>query len=493
MSIPVSSLIDLFVQSVTEYMSLTSGLSLHIDLNTENYVGQIYAIRRITEDGIGFGEISHEFITNYILQNPDHEFVYDSVELLSFVKQKLKTISFKNDMDFFTRNAIIKIGHEFKHKVTGLMKEKEFNFFVDKEGELISGTVVRLESDNIILNLGFGEGFLSKYEMMPGDFFPIGSTVQAYIYEVSQDLYKYQIKLSRTRPEFLGRLMESIIPEIENGLIEIKSIARDPGSRAKVAVYADEYSNIDPVGACIGRDGIRIKSIRSVIGNERIDIVRWDPDIVVFVGNALGIQINKVIMHEDALIEVIFSDDHLFKLKSNRQQQVRLVSRLTKRRIKLTSIEEDEQRVQHEKEVAEKVFSELDLGEAEIKKLFKRDINSLDDIVALNPESLMEILSCSLEEAQALLKKAEDSIFSSLKSSYMEAGIDYELASLPYLEGMPPEFFKQNKIYTKEDLAHMDSEEVQKLFEGYLSDDVAVEDEQCDNIVKWSRNIRRND
>lgn len=492
-SLPITSLVDLFIKSVVEYLSIASGLALDMVFDKTNYVGDFYVVRRITEDGIGFGEISSKVIKEYIQNNPDSDlFEYDSLDELSFVRQKIKSVSFQDDTGFFSRNDIIKINADFKQKITELAKDKEYNFFINKEGEMISGTVARVESENLILNLGFGEGFLSKYEMMSGDFFPIGSTVQAYICEVKPDLYKYQIKLSRTKPEFLGCLMTSIIPEIENGLIEIKGIARDPGSRAKVAVYADEYSGIDPVGSCIGRDGIRIKSIRSVLGNERIDIIKWDKDIYTYISNAIGMRIIKAVVHDNSVYEVIVQNDavdSLGKLRNNKQQ-LKLISRLLKKRIRLTSIEEDQARVKQEKDDSEQSFAQVGLSEAEMKKLFENDISSLDDLVTIPAETLASLLGKDLEEAKVLISKTEESINKAIEDNYAATGIDYELVNVPYLEGMSPDFFKQHKIYTKQNLAEMDSEEVQRLFEGYLSEDIAVEDQQCEDIVIWSRGIR---
>lgn len=490
-SIPISSLLDLFVESIVEYLSSISGIALSMAFDQKTYSGTIYAIRRITKEGIGFGEITQNKIEEYENKYPDKKtFEYESLEELSFIKQKLQDISLNHDLNFFSRNDIIKISNNFKNKILQLNKEREYNFYIDKQGEMVKGTVVRIESSNLILSLGFGEGLLAKKEMIPGDYFPLGATVEAYIHEVKRDTYKYQVILSRTRPEFLARLMEAAIPEIESGLIEIKAIAREPGSRAKVAVYADEYARIKPVGVCIGRDGIRIKAVRSIVG-ENIDIVEWHPEMGNFVENLLGIQLDRIIVHEGSVMEVIFAGKADSLELKGLSQNLRLTAKiLGMRKIKLTSSEEADIRQQKEKDAYYNLFQQVGFEESQIKKLFENEIVSFDDLVSADPEMLANMLELDQEKINEIIAKVNESMLDSLKEEYREAGIDEELAKVPHLEYMSPRFFIQRQIYTKHDLAQKDSEEVQSLFHSYLSDDEDVQEVECENIVRWSRTIQ---
>lgn len=483
-SIPPDTIIGLFLDAIAEMLSTASGLALSLTFEPDKYLVKVYAVRKITEEGLGFGEISLSTVNELKKTGYKDGFVDGD----SF-KQYLRSIFLNTDSEFFSRTIVNKVNESLKLRLTEVVKEKEFNIFKDKEGELISGTVSRIESGNIIVNVGLGEAFLSKHEIMPGEFFGIGSSVQAYIYEVSRDIVKYQIKLSRTRPEFLGCLMASMIPEIENGLIEIKSIARDPGSRSKVAVYSDQ-SNIDAVGSCIGRDGIRIKAIRALVANERIDVVKWDPDIAVFIGNALAMDITKFVFHPDGTIEVVFSSDNLYKAKANRQQQVRLVSRLTKRRIKLTSFDDDKERTRKEQDLAMEQFQSLGLSEFQSSLLLGEDIKSAEDILDASEDVLLSVLArgdgvqMSLEE---LRRKAESMYNTSIINDYTLLGIDAELAEVPHVAGIHPSFFKNNNVLSKSMLAEMDSDEVKALFRGYLAEDPELEEAEAEDIVRWSR------
>ena len=489
MSIQPEVVLDLFLQSTLELLSVSSDLPLALELDPDKYAVRVYALRQITVDGIGFGEIKYSFVEDLLRKGGDSTYKVEKAELGSFVKHYLTIISLTGESDVFNRNFINKLNTGFKQKLTELTKEKEYNVYRDKEGELISGTVSRVESGNIIVNLGLGEGFLSKHDIMPNEFFGVGATIQGYICEVIRDPFKYQVKLTRTRPEFLGALMTSMIPEIENGLIEIKAISRDPGSRAKVAVYSDQ-PNIDPVGSCIGRDGIRIKAIRAMLGNERIDVVRWDPDVAVFIANALGMEITKFVMHSDNTIEVVFSTDNLFKAKANRQQQVRLVSRLVQHRIKLTSVEEDRERVKQEHDRAMAAFEKIGLNALQIRSLLASEIKSLEDLLDADEEILLRVLSkdedhsISLEE---LKSKAEDLYTQALVADYTEAGVDPELVDVPHVGGLPPSFYKKKQVCYKASLAEMDSEEIIELFQDYLSADPEEAESEAIEIVKWAR------
>jgi N utilization substance protein A len=483
-SISSEVMMNLLLDSTTEILSQASGLTLSLDFDREEHIINIYCVRSLNQEALGFGEILEDLAVN--LANKSKGFFSEDRK---YFNHFLRSVSFNTDTGFFSRQSVAKISENLKSKILDINKAKEFDLFKDREGDLISGVVTRVESGgHIILNLGLGEGFLSKYEIIPGEFFNIGSTVQAYVYEVERSSSKYQIKLTRTRQEFLSALMSSCIPEIESGLIEIKAIARDPGSRAKVAVYSYDPT-IDPIGPCIGRDGIRIKSVRPLIANERIDIVKWDPDIAVFISNALGVDINKFILHDDQIVEVVCSDEVLEKIRLGRRQQMRLVSRLTKRRIKLTSVEEDKVRVQmeHEKSIAS--FAKIGLSEFQTRAFFNANLRDIEDILDEDDESLERILSIVdiKMSANDLKSKAYEIYQQSLVDDYTKYNLDARLVNVPYLFTMEPSFYQSRNISSVEDLALMDSDEIKELFRDYLSDDGQISQDQADEIVLWSR------
>jgi N utilization substance protein A len=349
--------------------------------------------------------------------------------------------------------------------------------------------VTRIETGgNIIVNLGLAEGFLSKFEILPNEFFSIGSTVQAYIYEVSLSTDKYQIKLSRTRNEFLAHLMASFVPEIANNLITIKAISREPGSRSKVAVFSEDET-VDPVGACIGRDGIRIKAVRGAIGNERIDIIPWDEDITVFISNALGIEISKFILHEDGSVEIVCTNDVLETLRIGRRQKVRLVARLCRRRLKITSVEEDERRLLVESAIMRSMLEKMGFSETAISLYSGSDLTSVHDILDADDDSLGRIIDAtganmSIEDFRLKAYNAYNEI---LAEEYIKHGIDPLLVYTPYLFGISPTVYKDKSIYTKEQISQLDSEEVCDLLKEYLSREKDLAAKEAEEIVLWSR------
>ena len=258
--------VEFLVKSIQEVLSQDTGLDLHLEFIPESYSINVYSIRLVKDDPIGFGEITQD---NALTLSKERLGFFTDDCFYHFLRQ----ISLDLDTGFFSRVSVSQIAGRLGVHMDRLKRQREYDLFKERQGDLISGTVTRIETGgNIIVNLGLAEGFLSKFEILPNEFFSIGSTVQAYIYEVSLSTDKYQIKLSRTRNEFLAHLMASFVPEIANNLITIKAISREPGSRSKVAVFSEDET-VDPVGACIGRDGIRIKAVRGAIGNERIDII----------------------------------------------------------------------------------------------------------------------------------------------------------------------------------------------------------------------------
>lgn len=482
-ALSADKMMELLLTSTTEALSQESSLPLCLDFQPKEYKMDIYTPRLIKDDPLGFGEISSSDADKMSSAGKGF-FGEDSKSFYQF----LRSVSFNTDT-FFSRHSVAQISQIMKSKILEITKSKEFELFKDREGDLISGVVTRIEAGgHIILNLGLGEGFLSKFEVMPGEFFGIGSTVQAYVYQVEPSSDKYQIKLSRSRPEFLGCLMSSVIPEIESGLIEIKSIARDPGSRSKVAVYSNDPS-IDPIGPCIGRDGIRIKSVRSLVANERIDIVKWDPDIAVFIANALGVDVSKFILHDDNLVEIVCSEEVLDNIRSGKKQRIRLISRLTKRRIKLTSAEEDKLRVEKEKIKSIAMLQKLGFNDSDSLILFKADLKTPEDIMDSEDDFLQSILS--MTENKIKVEELRDKAYSIYKSSilddYIQTGIDVKLIEVPYAFAIEPVFYQSRNILTKNDLAELDSDEVREIFIDFLSADPEVSQLQAEEIVIWSR------
>jgi len=234
-------------------------------------------------------------------------------------------------------------------------KERQYNDFIDKKGEILSGIVKRLEYGNVIIDLNRSEAIIRKEETIPREILKNGDRVKAYCYDVIRENKGQQIFLSRANPKFMEKLFFQEVPEIYDGIIEIKSSARDPGSRAKICVSSKD-SSIDPVGACVGMRGSRVQSVVNELSGEKIDIVHWSEDVAALVVSALApAEIQKVIIDEqNKRLEAILSEENLSKAIGRRGQNVRLASKLINYEIDiLTEKEESEKRQLEFKEKTE--------------------------------------------------------------------------------------------------------------------------------------------
>ena len=215
-------------------------------------------------------------------------------------------------------------------KVREAERDRQYDEYKDRIGEIVNGTVKRVEYGNVIVDLGRGEAIIRRDELIPRETFRYGDRVRAYVYDVRREQRGPQIFLSRTHPQFMAKLFAQEVPEIYDGIIEIKSVARDPGSRAKIAVISHD-SSIDPVGACVGMRGSRVQAVVDELQGEKIDIIPWSPDAATFIVNALQpAEVAKVVLDEEAeRIEVVVPDEQLSLAIGRRGQNVRLASQLT--------------------------------------------------------------------------------------------------------------------------------------------------------------------
>ena len=233
-------------------------------------------------------------------------------------------------------------------RVRDAERQRQYNEFKDRIGEVVNGLVKRTEYNNVVVDLGRAEAMLRRDELIPRESFRQGDRVRAYIYDVRPEPRGPQIFLSRTHPQFMAKLFAQEVPEIYDGIIEIRAVARDPGSRAKIGVISHDHS-IDPVGACVGMRGSRVQAVVAELQGEKIDIIPWSGDPATFVVNALApAEVAKVVMDEDQRrIEVVVPDDQLSLAIGRRGQNVRLASQLTGWDIDiLTEAEESERRTE---------------------------------------------------------------------------------------------------------------------------------------------------
>ena len=343
-------------------------------------------------------------------------------------------------------------------KVRDAERERHYEEFKDRIGDIVSGMVKRVEYGNVIVDLGRAEAIVRRDELLPREMFHTGDRVRAYIYDVRREQRGPQIFLSRTHPQFMAKLFMQEVPEIYDGIIEIMSVARDPGSRAKIAVISRDQS-IDPVGACVGMRGSRVQAVVSELQGEKIDIIQWNPDAATFIVNALApAEVAKVVLDEDsARIEVVVPDDQLSLAIGRRGQNVRLASQLTGWDIDiLTEAEESERRQSEFAERSEMFIESLDVDEMIAQLLASEGFASIEELAFVPLEEIAEIEGFDEETAQEIQERAQRFIEArdaELDARRRELGVSDELAAI---EGITPAMlvsFGENDVRTLEDLA----------------------------------------
>src|SRR6056300_1650044 len=283
-------------------------------------------------------------------------------------------------------------------------RERQYNDFIDKKDTILSGIVKRLEFGNVIADLGRTEAIIQKNEMIPGD------RIKAYCYDVRREPRGQQIFLSRAHPKFMEKLFVQEVPEIYDGLIEIKSSSRDPGSRAKICVKAVDTS-LDPVGACVGMRGSRVQAVVNELQGEKIDIVNWSEDPAILVSNALSpAEVQRVnVDTERKKLDVILTEENLSKAIGRRGQNVRLATKLLNYEINIMTDAEDSERRQLEfKEKTENFVKNLELDETLGQLLVAEGFSTIDDIKDSNADDLMKIEGIEEDTAKALIERAKE-------------------------------------------------------------------------------------
>ena len=321
----------------------------------------------------------------------------------------------------FSRIAAQAAKQVIVQKVRDAERERQYDEFKDRIGEIVHGIVNRSEFGSVVVDLGRAEGVVRRDEMIPRESFRTGDRIRAYIYDVRREARGPQIFLSRSHPQFMVRLFAQEVPEIYDGIIEIRAVARDPGSRAKIGVISKD-SSIDPVGACVGMRGVRVQAVVQELQGERIDIIPWSGEPATFIVNALApAEVSKVVLDEDThRVEVVVPDEQLSLAIGRRGQNVRLASQLTTWQIDiLTEAEESERR---QKEFAErtKLYMEaLDVDEtvaqllasegfATIEDVAYVDLNELASVEGFDEETAQELQSRAVEYLEARNKEMDD-------------------------------------------------------------------------------------
>ncbi len=343
-------------------------------------------------------------------------------------------------------------------KVREAERERQYAEFKDRIGTIINGQVKREEHGHVIVDLGRGEGIVRREEKLPRENFKYGDRIRSLIYDVRREQRGPQIFLSRTRPEFMSRLFAQEVPEIYEGTVEIKSVARDPGSRAKIAVLSKD-SSIDPVGACVGMRGQRVQAVVGELQGEKIDIIQWSPDAPTFIVNALApAEVAKVVLDEDAhRIEVVVPDEQLSLAIGRRGQNVRLASQLTGWDIDIVTEATEQERRQKEFQERSQLFMEaLDVDEVIAQLLATEGFANVEEIAFVDADEVTGIEGFNESTASEIQLRARE--FLERKETEMDEkrralGVADELTEVPGITTAMLVAFGEHGIKTVEDLA----------------------------------------
>ncbi|HEV2673958.1 MAG TPA: transcription termination factor NusA [Aliidongia sp.] len=373
-------------------------------------------------------------------------------------------------------------------RVRDAERQRQYREFKDRIGEIVNGLVKRVEFGNVVVDLGRAEAMLRRDELLPRETFRQGERVRAYIYDVRPEIRGPQIFLSRTHPQFMAKLFAQEVPEIYDGIIEIRAVARDPGSRAKIGVISND-SSIDPVGACVGMRGSRVQAVVAELQGEKIDIIPWSQDPATFVVNALApAEVAKVVMDEEQRrIEVVVPDDQLSLAIGRRGQNVRLASQLTGWDIDiLTEAEESERRTAETQSRSALFIEALDVDDVIAHLLVNEGFTSVEEVAYVQLDELAGIEGFDEDVAGELQARAlsfleqQNALFEQRRQ---ELGVEDALIELDGLSlGMAAKL-GENGIKTLDDLGDLASDELIEL----LKDVTKMSEEQANEIIMAAR------
>jgi N utilization substance protein A len=373
-------------------------------------------------------------------------------------------------------------------KVRDAERQRQYREFKDRIGEVVNGLVKRVEFGNVVVDLGRAEAMLRRDELLPRETIRSSERVRAYIYDVREEARGPQIFLSRTHPQFMAKLFAQEVPEIYDGIIEIRAVARDPGSRAKIAVISHD-SSIDPVGACVGMRGSRVQAVVAELQGEKIDIIPWSADPATFVVNGLApAEVAKVVMDEEQRrIEVVVPDDQLSLAIGRRGQNVRLASQLTGWDIDILTEQEESDRRNEEVKSRSRMFIEaLDVDEVIAHLLVNEGFTSVDEVAYVAVEDLASIEGFDEDVGQELQSRARNFLAEQNERHErrrLELGVEDALAEL---EGVTPAMLAtlgENGIKTLDDLADLAGDELIDM----VKDVAPLSEEEANTIIMAAR------
>jgi N utilization substance protein A len=399
------------------------------------------------------------------LQEPDQqEMLSDAQEIVSdievgeYIEEALEPIEFGRIGAQAAKQAILQ-------RIRDAEREQILNDFLDRGETVVSGSIKRMDKGDVIVETGKIEARLPRSEMIPKENLRVGDRVRAWVLKIDRTARGQQVILSRAAPEFIQQLFENEVPEIEQGLLEIKGAARDPGVRAKIAVIAYD-KRIDPIGTCVGMRGSRVTAVRNELGGEQVDIVLWSDDPAEFVIGALApANVESIVVDEDRhAMDVVVDEENLPKAIGSKGQNVRLASELTGWQINIMTPEESQNRQESERASLRATFmSRLDVDEEVADILIDEGFTGLEEIAYVPMQELLEIESFDEDTINELRTRARNALLTEAIAQEERVETAQDLFTL---EGMTPELIAKlaaANVNTRDDLAELATDELAEL------------------------------
>ena len=447
-----------------------AGEETDVRVEIDRETGEFEAFRRwlVVEDGAVENPEQQIGITEAQQQVPD-------AVLADYIEEALEPVDFGRIGAQAAKQVILQ-------KIRDAEREQILNDFLDRKEHLVTGTVKRMERGNAIIEAGRIEAILPREQMIPRENMRPGDRVRAWLMKIDRTARGPQLILSRTAPEFIMKLFELEVPEIEDGLLEIKSAARDPGIRAKIAVKSND-PRIDPIGTCVGMRGSRVTAVTNELAGERVDIILWSADPAQFVIGALApAEVSSIMVDEEKhSMDVVIDESNLAIAIGRGGQNVRLASELTNWAINLMTVEESQQKSEQEHSAIRQVFMEkLDVDEEVAAILIEEGFSTLEEVAYVPLSEMLEIQSFDEATVNELRERARNALLT-------EAIVDEEIMSnvdddLLELEGMDKTLaakLARNGIHCRDDLADLAVDELVELS--------SIDDERARNLITTAR------
>jgi transcription termination/antitermination protein NusA len=400
------------------------------------------------------------------LQEPGHQIILSDardqiadIEIDEYIEEQLPRQDLGRRFAQDTKQVILQ-------KIRDAEREQLLTEFLARNDSIVNGTVKRMDKGDVIIEIGKIEARLPRSEMIPKENLRIGDRARAYVAKVDRTLRGPQVIVSRTAPEFLMKLFELEVPEIEQGLLQIKSAARDPGVRAKIAVWTNDR-RIDPIGTCVGMRGSRVQAVTNELGGERVDIVLWSDDPAQFVIGALApANVSSIVVDEDKhAMDVVVDEDNLAIAIGRSGQNVRLASELTGWQINIMTAEESGQKQEQEREAIRASFMQsLDVDQEVADILIGEGFSSVEEIAYVPVNELMEIEAFDADTVEELRTRARNAVLT--EAIRREENLDRADKSLLDLEGMDTELavkLAAGGVRTRDDLGDLGVDELVEL------------------------------